>query len=78
MERGEYAITSRGVFHHDHVTRLLTTESEPAFVHRFEYVPVPHLGLLDANPVVPHRLDEPEVAHHGGHHGVVFEPAGVP
>ena len=53
------------------MTRLLAADGIALRAHLLENIAVAHLRLHDSDTVVAHRVDEPEVAHHSGHDGVL-------
>ena len=77
VQPGEDAVAGGGVLAHDHVARLLAAQREAGGPHRLEDVAVADLGLVHVQARGRHGLDEAEVAHHGGDHGVAGQGAAL-
>ena len=73
VQTGQDSVAGGGEFAHDDVAGLFPTEGEAVVTHRFEDVAVTDLGLVDAQSTLGHGVEESEIAHHGGHDGVIAE-----
>ena len=75
---GEHAVAGGAVVEHDDVPGLLAAERVPAGAHLLEDVAVADRGLPHRDALALHRLEQPEVAHHGGDEGVVGQHGPLP
>ena len=75
VQAGEHAVAGGGVVGEDHVSGLFPAEVVAPGAHALEHVAVPHAGFQHVDSGLAHRDLQPEVAHHGGHQGVVLQDA---